>query len=181
MGWTIALGILFVITGIIALAVPVTTSVALGALLGVLFLVNGVAQLVHAIRFTGQGGDLFRYLSSLLFVAAGVLALRNPVAGAAGITLILAFFLFASSFARWMLASDIRPEKGWVMLFASALVSFALGVFLVASLPAASLTVPGILFGIDMVIFGGTLIGAAMQARKVGKALEFPERGRPAA
>ena len=55
-GWILALGIILVVAGTLAIAMPFVASVAVAVSLGVLFLVGGVAQLVGASGLaTGAG------------------------------------------------------------------------------------------------------------------------------
>jgi uncharacterized membrane protein HdeD (DUF308 family) len=163
----IALGILMVILGIIALNIPVASSIGLAWMMGALFFANGVIQFIHSIRYRNTSGTVGRFLLSALSLVAGLIVLRNPVSGTMGITLALTFFLLVESVGKWMLAADLRPNRGWGWLFFSSAVSFLLGMYLIATFPVNSLIVPGIFFGIDLIFYGMACIGLANVARKI--------------
>jgi uncharacterized membrane protein HdeD (DUF308 family) len=165
--WSVALGALFILTGVTAIAAPVATSVGLAYLLGALFLICGLAQLVYAVRLFRQDKNIWRFLMSALLIVSGAITLRNPIIGTAGITLTLTFYLFMSAFTRWMISDTLRPHKGWIPLFLGSVISFGLGVYLIVTFPVNSLIVPGIFFGVDMVFFGTTLLTLEFSMRRM--------------
>ena len=44
--WSIGLGVLFVLSGVVAIGVPVVTSIGLVYVMGALFIICGIAQLI---------------------------------------------------------------------------------------------------------------------------------------
>ena len=58
-GWLLALGILMIILGLMAIAAPVYATFAVQALLGWILIIGGIAQGVHAFMAKGSGGFLF--------------------------------------------------------------------------------------------------------------------------
>ncbi len=175
--WPIGIGIFLIILGIVALAAPIATSVALAWLVGVLFISSGIAQLIHAFRCARERGTTGRFLLSALSIAAGIVIMRNPFLGTIGITMVLAFYLLVGAVGKWFLASDMRPAKGWGLLFVSSMISLVLGILLIVTLPATSLIVPGIFLGVDFIFYGSSLITFAFIARKAMHRLtEFEQR-----
>lgn len=157
--WIISGGILMILFGIISLAVPVATSVALGWLLGLIFLASGASQLLHILLSWRDSGKVSRIFLAGLAIVAGILTLRRPVAGMIAITLILAFYLIISGIGKWLYASEIRPETGWGWLALSAGISIVLGAALVIWFPLDMLIVPAIFLGVDLIFFGCSLVG----------------------
>lgn len=168
----VGLGALLVILGSIALFAPVMTTMGLSVMMGVLFLASGIAQLAHAFRYIREKGKFTRFLLAGLSLVAGVMVLRNPVVGAVAITTVTAIYLLVSAVGRGILAFEIKPETGWGSLLFSAVISFVLGAYLLASFPTLSLVVPGIFFGVDLVVFGISLVAFAMNVRRLGKRID---------
>lgn len=164
--WLIAIGALLMLLGVVAIAAPIGSSVTLAWLMGALFLATGIAQFVSACWLIRESGRISRFLLSALAIVAGVISMRNPVAGAMGVTLALAFYLIASSVGKFLMAFEIKPAKGWGLLLVSSAVSLILGVILIAAFPTDSLMVPGLFFGIDLIFFGASLVSFAFVLRK---------------
>src|SRR5689334_9677463 len=98
------LGISLIVLGMLALFYPITTSMAAAVLLGVVLILSGIAQLVHlGYDAAPRKGRIAQGLISVFSFIGGVIAIRNPIAGAAGLTLTLTFFLFISAVGKFML------------------------------------------------------------------------------
>lgn len=179
--WLTGMGVFLILIGVVALAAPVASSIGLAWLIGALFLASGIAQFVHAIWSIRESGTVSRFLLAALAMVAGAITMRNPVAGTMGVTLALCFYLFASAMGKWLLASELRPAKGWGLLFGSSLVSLALGVVLIVSFPVTSLLAPGLFFGIDMLFYGASCVATAFTFRRIEQRMDqVTERERAA-
>ena len=62
-GWTVFMGILSIIAGIIVLAYPGLSLVALAVILGIWLVIFGVMEIVAAIRLRAVGHAASRHLS----------------------------------------------------------------------------------------------------------------------
>ena len=69
------------ILGVIVIGAPILATIGISWLMGLSFVISSVAQLIHAFRFTKLRGWVSRYLLASLSVVAGVITLRNPIAG----------------------------------------------------------------------------------------------------
>ena len=174
------MGAFLILFGVIALAAPVATSIGLAWLLGVLFIASGIVQFLHAFRFLNQPGKVSRFLLAALSLAAGIVTVRNPIAGTTGITLVLALYLLVGAMGRGLLAAELRPRREWGWMFVSSLISLALGVFLIVTLPVGSLVVPGVFFGVDLIFYGAAIIGLGMRLRRAEHEMPEEERQRAA-
>ena len=165
--WPVTIGLVLVILGILAIIIPFAATVGVSLLMGFILLVSGTAQLIHAIRYVRDHGRVSRFLLSAIAIVAGVVTIRNPIAGAMGITLALAFYLLMGSLARGTLAFELGrfQGKGW-MIFSTA-ISFLLGVYLLATFPVSSVIIPGVFLGVDLVFYGTSLISASNYFRRI--------------
>jgi uncharacterized membrane protein HdeD (DUF308 family) len=79
--------------------------------------------------------------------------LRDPLSGAATITLMIATLLVVAGIYRSVSSIVMRfPNWGWSLV--SGLVSLVLGVTLIAGWPAVSLWFIGLYVGVDLILHG---------------------------
>ena len=89
-GWFLALGIVQIVAGVLAVSFAFTATLASVVLLGILLLIAAGAQLAAAVWAWDWRGFFLFLLVGLLYAAAGVLMLRDPVLAAEALTLMLA-------------------------------------------------------------------------------------------
>lgn len=164
-GWLLALGILMIILGLLAIAAPVVATIAVQFALGWILVVGGIAQGIHAFMARGWGGFLLQLLSALLYLVVGILLLVNPVGGALALTIVLAVFLIVEGAFKIILALRVRDHGGWGWLLASGLLSLVLGLLIWSEWPASGLWVIGLLVGIQLLFTGWSLLILAFAAR----------------
>ncbi|MEO5968550.1 MAG: HdeD family acid-resistance protein [Bdellovibrionia bacterium] len=166
-GWSIAVGIFLIIVGILSISLPVVTTLSISWLLGIAFIVSGIAQIVHLATSTKDQGRFSRLLLAAFSIVAGVVIFRNLLVGAMAITLTVAFYFLASAVGRGLLLRELGSFRGRGWLIASSALSFLLGLYLIVGLPVNSLIIPGLFFGVDLVFYGSSLIALALTQRKV--------------
>jgi uncharacterized membrane protein HdeD (DUF308 family) len=84
-----------VICGLLAIALPLATSIGIVILLAWLILFAAVAHLIFAFHSHSVGGVLWKVLLAVLYGLAGLFLIANPIAGVAYLTLLLGAFLLA--------------------------------------------------------------------------------------
>ena len=164
-GWLLALAILLILLGLMAIAAPAYATFAVQALLGWILITGGIAQGVHAFMARGWGGFLFELLSAFLYLAVGALLLVNPVEGALALTIVLAAFLVVEGIFKMVMAWRVRGHARWGWLLASGILSLILGVLIWAEWPSSALWVIGLLVGVHLLFTGWALIMVALAAR----------------
>jgi uncharacterized membrane protein HdeD (DUF308 family) len=164
-GWLLALAILMIILGLMAVAAPVYATFALQVLLGWILIIGGIAQGIHAFMAKGWGGFFFELLSALLYLAVGVLLLVNPVEGALALTIVLAAFLIVEGIFKIVMAWRVRGHPRWGWLLASGILSLILGALIWAEWPSSALWVIGLLVGVHLLFTGWALLMLALAAR----------------
>jgi len=151
-------GILFILLGCFAIATPVVFTFATDFLLGAIFLVGGVALLYHTFKTWGISGSWLSLLAALLTGCAGFILLTKPVTGIIALTTVLGiYFLFESALKMSWALSFEQKQKFWLIV--SALISLALGLMILAGLPAIATWVIGLFVGIDFLFLGLMLVG----------------------
>ena len=164
-GWLLALAILLIILGLVAIAAPVYATFAVQVLLGWILIIGGIAQCVHAFTVRGWGGFLFELLSAFLYLAVGILLLVNPVEGALALTIVLAAFLLVEGVFKIVMAWRVRRHPRWGWLLASGILSLILGALIWAEWPSSALWVIGLLVGVHLLFTGWALTMLALAAR----------------
>src|SRR5690606_27552613 len=137
-GWFVALGAVLLILGLAAAAYVIGATLVSVLYVGILMLIGGAGQLIHAWRVKGWSSFAWWSLSGLLYLAAGVLAIVHPVAGAAVLTLLLgATLIGAGAFRLWVWFHN-RGQPGWTWLALSGLITLAAGLLIAVGWPANS-------------------------------------------
>jgi uncharacterized membrane protein HdeD (DUF308 family) len=170
-GWVIAMGIVSMILGVIALYQPYVSTLGLTLTLGVLLGIGGIAELVQAVRLRRARGSVARFIYAAVALVAGFLMLRNPGAGMLSVAIVLSFYFLVSAAAKGALAIAMRGMRGSWLMMLSALASFFIGVVMIWTFPISALWVPGMLLGIDLIFGGSMAFGYGLTLRRAYKEL----------
>jgi uncharacterized membrane protein HdeD (DUF308 family) len=164
-GWLLALGIILVVVGTIAIGMPLLTSLATALTIGALLLVGGVTQLVGAFWTRDWSGFFLMLLMGVLYVVVGLLFLRSPGEALLALTLLLACSLMVSGVLRIVGSLMYRfPHWGWI--FFGGILNLILGILIWQQWPL-SLLVIGLFVGIDMIWSGWTWIMLALRLKNL--------------
>jgi uncharacterized membrane protein HdeD (DUF308 family) len=178
---SIVLAVLLIIFGVIAIALPLVSSIGITIVIGWLVLFAGIAQLVHAFQSKGIGHIVWKLVVAVVYLVAGVYLIAHPVLGVASLTLVLGVFLFAEGVAD-IVAYFFTRKSGsspWVLL--DGVVTLILGFMIWNGWPLSSAWVIGTLVGISMVMTGTTRLMMILAARKLTRHLsDSPLRERAA-
>jgi uncharacterized membrane protein HdeD (DUF308 family) len=167
-GWFLTLGILFILLGAVCVIGDVSATFATVLVFGWMLLFSGIFALVHAFRTHSWQGFLLSLLSALFRGFTGYLLIRYPLAGAAGLTLILASFFIVGGLFRAIGAGMLQfPRWGWSVV--SGIVSLVLGIMLLAQMPVSSVWFIGFAIGIDLIFDGTSMIGFATAIHSLPK------------
>jgi uncharacterized membrane protein HdeD (DUF308 family) len=114
-GWIVALGVVYVIAGFVALGSIAMATVASVFVVGVMMIVAGVAQVFNAFQIKSWGKFLVWALLGVLYIVAGFITFENPIFAAVLLTLSLGASLVASGIVRIILAFSMKRETpcGW--------------------------------------------------------------------
>lgn len=165
-GWPLVFSLAIVALGILALISTGVASLATVLFLGVLLMAAGVAEIVLSVRRRARGGFILPFLNGLLSLVIGFCFLRWPIFGLSAATILLGAYFLASGLFRGLTSIiDRYPHWGWD--FFDGIVSFALGIIVLASFPISAFWVLGFLVGVELIVRGGTLLGASLALRRI--------------
>lgn len=161
-GWMMALGIIMLIVGSVAIIFPAATSVSIEVLLGILLLIGGVARFFTIFTSRGMGQFVLRLLGAVVFVIAGVMLLVYPLGGTITLTMLLAAYFIIQGILGIIIAASSSSEKGWGWVLFNGIVALILGGLIWAGLPSSAAWAIGLLVGIQLILEGWMLIMASM-------------------
>ena len=164
-GWIVALGVVYLITGIVALGSVVLATVATVFIVGVMMLIAGAAQVINAFQIKTWGKFLLWLLLGVLYIIAGFVTFENPLFAAVFLTLLLGVSLVASGIMRIILGFGMRQTMPWGWVVFSGVITLLLGLIILAHWPVSSLYVLGLLLGIDLICAGIGWIGVGLGLR----------------
>ena len=165
-GWIVALGVIYLVTGIIALGSVVMATVVSVFVVGVMMLIAGIAEVIHAFQIRTWGKFLLWALLGVLYIIAGFVTFQNPLLAASVLTLILGAALIASGIMRIILALSMKSQTPWGWVLLSGCVTLLLGVLILAQWPISSLFILGTLLAIDLIFAGAGWIGLGLSLRR---------------
>ncbi|HEX6256975.1 MAG TPA: DUF308 domain-containing protein [Euzebyales bacterium] len=157
-GWDIVLGVILLIGSFIIFGNAVVATAISVLLLGWIAFISGVVLLVSALFRIGSGGFWSAALGGGVLTVLGLFLVRNPGAGALSLTLVAGALFLATGLVRIFLAFQVS-EARWLLVF-SGVVSVVLGLLVLFNLMTATLTLLGVLLGVQTLLEGTTLIVA---------------------
>ncbi len=163
--WMLALGVLMVLLGMIGLVMAATFTIASVLVFGALLVVGGVAQSIEAFRAARWKSTALHVFIALVYIAAGVLALYDPVAASLSLTLFIAAMLLVVGALRAVMALQMRPVRGWGWVLAGGLMSLFLATAIIVQWPVSGLLASGLFVALELVIGGLCCILFALAAR----------------
>ena len=167
LGWSIGLGVLMILTGILAIAMPGAAGIAVNVLVSWLLVFSGCAHLAFAWFRRSAGGFLWELLLGVLYLFIGGYLLLHPAAGLASLTLALAIYLLVEAALEFVLGFTVRPLPGSGWLILDGVVTLILAVMIWRTWPSSTEWVIGTLVGVSMLFSGASRLGISMAARRV--------------
>jgi uncharacterized membrane protein HdeD (DUF308 family) len=173
--WIFAIirGVLAIIFGFIALFSPIATAIALAIVIGVYAIVNGVFDIIEAIRHRGSSSMVLRIVLGAVSILFGILVLVWP--GISLAILVIMVGVWAIIVGILQIMSSVRhravPNSGWVWGSIGGAVSILFGI-LVLIWPGTGLVTIIWIIGIWAIVWGITVIVLGIQLRKAANTTE---------
>ncbi|GAA07068.1 HdeD family acid-resistance protein [Acetobacter senegalensis] len=164
-GLFVALGAALIILGFIAAIDAVSVTLASTIFIGVLLIIAGTMQMIHAFAVRDWGGFLFSLLAGVLYIIAGVMIIEEPVTGAGMITLFAAACFIVVGIMRCILAIQSRGLPGWGIVLFGGVISLLVGLSLYFTLPWSGLWLIGTFIAVELIAsgIGWVQIGLALR------------------
>ena len=153
--WTLGLGVISVVVGLILIFFPGLTLLAIAVLFGIQLVVVGVFRFIDALLTHDQSGWMRASAAvlSVLALVVGIYLLRHPFLSVLILAMLLGIFWMVHGIVDLVIGIGHRelPARGWA-IFAGAASLVAGGV--VFFLPAISLLYLTLVLGVWLVVYG---------------------------
>jgi uncharacterized membrane protein HdeD (DUF308 family) len=167
----LGIGIVMLLAGIFSVFAPIITSISVAIFAGWALLIGGVSQFGHVIRREAGWDRVWRLFVALITAIAGLSLLLFPLSGTISLTVVLIVWLFLSGGAQLGAWWQQRQLMGsWTMLV-SGLSSVILGILIWADLPSSADWAIGLLVGIELLVWGMSVIMSALAGRSLAKSM----------
>src|SRR5260370_36258411 len=103
-GWSIAISMLMILAGILAIGIPLAAGIAVNIVVAWLLTFAGVAHLAFAWHLRRIGGAIWPLLLGVLYIGVGVYLLAHPLAGLVALTAFFDVDLFIGGLSGVLLA-----------------------------------------------------------------------------
>lgn len=157
--WYILGGILSIFVGLYAMNRPGLATLAVTQVVGILALASGIVLLFAAIFGKARQHRLLDFLSAALRIIVGLILLGNIIKGVLVLTLVLGSVFLVEGVYSLVLGIKLRGKNAaWAWVLLNGIASLVLGGMLLVQFPEAAVWAIGLLFGINCVFSGFSLI-----------------------
>ncbi len=168
-GWFLALGILLVVVGVVAIAFPFLSTIAAKVALGWLLLIAGIGGVIHSFYVKRWGGFLWNLLIGLLYVIVGFWLAFFPLTGILTLTIVLAALFIADGIMEIAMGFRVRPHEGWGWLIFSGVIAILAGLLIALNLPSSAVWALGLLAGVKLLVSGWSFIFLALTGKSMSE------------
>lgn len=167
--WLLVLiaGIVAIVGGVIALLNPLAATIFATTLAAWFFIIVGILLIVGAISNSGVNHRFWTGLLGVLAVLVGARILNAPILGAITLTWMVAVLFLAEGIVKIVLAVRSRGMSFFWPVLLSGLLSVVLAIMILNSFPESSVWVLGVLFAIELISTGVTLVALGLFGKQV--------------
>ena len=165
--WSIALSVLLIIAGLIALLLPFISGVAITLFFGWAMILSGITHLIFAFKTHATGGRIWEAVVGAVYLFTGFVLIMHPLDSLLVLTLVLAYYLFFEAVVEFIQFFQLRPRHGAGWLIVDGIITFILAIMIWRAWPASSVWVIGTLVGISMIFSGISRLMLSLAAKRV--------------
>jgi uncharacterized membrane protein HdeD (DUF308 family) len=164
-----AVGVIAIVIGCIAILVPAVASVGTAIFIGWILLIAGAFLVAAAFSAHSVGSLLLRLLWAAITVIVGIWLIVEPHNGTLTLTFVLGVYFLFMGLTRITVAFLGRgqPNAGWVGL--SGVCGLLIGILVLAKFPSSADWAIGLLVGIDLIFAGWTLTSVALVGKELSR------------
>jgi len=160
-----AVGILAIVIGCIAILVPAVASVGTAIFIGWILLIAGAFLVAAAFSAHSVGSLVVRLIWAALTVVVGVWLIVEPHNGTLTLTLVLGIYFLFMGLTRVTVAFLGRGQPNAGLIGLSGVAGLLIGILVLAKFPSSADWAIGLLVGIDLIFAGWTLTSVALVGR----------------
>ena len=172
-------GVVMIVLGLVAIDEPMVASVAVALFAGWRFLFSGIIGLAGAFTAHRLPGCGWALISALLGILIGIYLIWRPLAGVLTLTLAVAIYFGTQGITQIITAIAQRGVlRSWIWVVLGGVVNVLLAAIIISGWPGTAEWTLGLLFGINLLMWGLSLVMTALACRAVSAA---PHTAAPAA
>jgi uncharacterized membrane protein HdeD (DUF308 family) len=164
-----AVGVLAIFVGCIAILVPAVASVGTAIFIGWILLVAGGFLIAAAFSAHSIGTVVLRLVWAVLTVIVGVWLIVEPHSGTLTLTLVLGIYFLFMGLTRIAVAFAARGQQNAGLVGLSGFAGLLVGILVLAKFPSSADWAIGLLVGIDLIFAGWTLTSVALVGRDLSR------------
>jgi uncharacterized membrane protein HdeD (DUF308 family) len=165
----LAQGIVMMILGFLAVAVPNIATLAVEIFVGWLFFAGGIFRAISVWHARQAPGFAWSLLAAVLSVVLGLILIFHPLAGVLTLTMVLVAFFIIEGLASIVAAIEHRQHlRSWGWVLFSGIIDLLLAYLIWQGWPSSAAWAIGLLVGINMLFLGLSLVMTALAARLMG-------------
>ncbi|MEO8736066.1 MAG: DUF308 domain-containing protein [Edaphobacter sp.] len=164
-GWSIALSILLILAGLVAILLPPIMGLGVTLYIGWLLVLSGITHLIFAWKSHTTRAVLWEVLVGLVYLFAGGYLILHPLAGLLSLTLFLALYLVVEGVFEIILAFQlVHSGRTWMIL--EGAITIILAIMIWRSWPYSTIWAIGTLVGISMIFSGISRLMFSLACRR---------------
>jgi uncharacterized membrane protein HdeD (DUF308 family) len=165
--WSMLLGVLLVVAGLLAIVLPFLAAVTTSLLLGWLLLMGSIFHFGYAWSQRGARAVIWQVLLGIIYLAASLSLLYAPVAGVLTLTLVLVAYLAVEGIVEMAVFIRLRSLPGAIWFFVDGVVSLLIAALIFAHWPSSSIWALGTLVGISLIFSGMARLMNPVSSRRL--------------
>ncbi len=159
-------GIIMILLGVLAVGEPMVATIAVALFAGWLFLISGIVGLAGMFTARRVPGFWWALISSLLGIIVGIYLIWRPLVGVLSLTLVVAAYFGAQGIVQIITAIEHRRVlPSWVWMVFGGIINILLAVIILSGWPGTAEWTLGLLFGINLLMWGISLVMTAIACR----------------
>ena len=166
-------GFLLVVLGVLAIAAPFVSGMAMSTLISAIMIAAGMTLLFFCFKAESFGRGLGQFLLGSLTVVGGSFMLMEPVLTLFTLTGILLVWFIADGIVTIYQGIKRKPQEGWGWVVFSGISSLVLGGLLAYQWPMSGTYAVGILVGIRLLFSGWSVAMLGMAGDNLGEGLDL--------
>jgi uncharacterized membrane protein HdeD (DUF308 family) len=163
----VLLGSVSMLIGFLAIGVPHIATTKTVMFIGILLVIAGVIEAIHAVMVRNFRGFAIHLLAAALYMIVGLFVLEDPERAAGVLTLLLSASFFAGGVLRIAYALAER-FPAWLWVLFNGAVNVLLGVLIWRGWPDTKEWVIGLFVGIELVVHGWSWVALGLTVRFAG-------------
>jgi len=164
-------GILMLLLGLLAVALPNISTFEIEQLVGWLFILGGLIRTASLIRKHHLPAFWWSLSSSVIAMVLGVFLVRSPMQGVSTLAIVMTILFVIEGVATVFVALEFRPYlRNWLWTLFGGVVTLMLAGLIWEGWPNTATWVIGLYVGINMIFLGTSLIFTAVAARGISDA-----------